>query len=225
MAYLKAVSGHEMAEGEAPEPFEGKGIEVYKDWVKDAEDAHSDARKLAHRDRDWYDNFDDTQWDEREKAILKKRGQPIVTMNRIKRKINFLCGIEQKSRTDPKAYPRKPGNTEQAQVATDVLDYIENTIRFDKIASASFKNLCIDGIAAVDVCYEERTGAYGVVAKEIDFDQFFYDPRSRKPDFSDARYLGYHNWYDLEDAQEMFARDDEDKGGHAGGFHGHRDGQ
>jgi hypothetical protein len=184
--------------------FQGKGLTVYKEWVRDAEDAHSDARKLSHRDRDWYDNFDDTQWDEREKAILKKRGQPIVTMNRIKRKVNFLCGIEQKSRTDPKAYPRKPNKTEQAQVATDVLDYIENTTRFDKVASAAFKNLCIDGIEAVDVCYEQGRGAFGIMPKEIDFDQFFYDPRSRKPDFDDARYLGYHNWYDLEDAMEMF---------------------
>ena len=199
MANLKAVAP-EMDEQE----FKGRGIEVYKDWVRNAEDAHSDARKLSHRDRDWYDNYDDTQWDETEKAILKNRGQPLVTMNRIKRKVNFLCGIEQKSRSDPKAYPRKPQNTDQAQVATDVLDYIENTTRFDKTASASFKNLCIDGIEAVDVCYEKGAGAYGINIKEIDFDQFFYDPRSRRPDYNDARYLGYHNWYDLEDAEAMF---------------------
>ena len=61
--------------------FEGKGLTVYKEWVRDAEDAHSDARKLSHRDRDWYDNFDDTQWDEREKAILKKRGQPMRSIH------------------------------------------------------------------------------------------------------------------------------------------------
>lgn len=202
MAGLKAVASKAQ-----PETFEAsRGIEVYKEWVRDAEDAHSDARKLSHRDRDWYDNYDDTQWDETEKAVLKKRGQPLVTMNRIKRKVNFLCGIEQKSRSDPKAYPRKPQNTDQAQVATDVLDYIENTTRFDKVASAAFKCLSIDGIEAVDVCYEKGSGAYGITPKEIDFDQFFYDPRSRRPDFSDARYLGYHNWYDLEDAEAMFPK-------------------
>ncbi len=184
--------------------FAGKDIATYKKWVRQAEDAHNQARRLSHRDQDWYDNFDDDQWDEREKAILTRRNQPIVTNNRIKRKVNFLCGIEQKARSDPKAFARQPGNESQAQVATDVLDYIENTIRFDKIASASFKALCISGIEAVDVCYEEGEGAFGIVAKEIDFDQFFYDPRSRRPDFSDARYLGYHNWYDLEDALALF---------------------
>jgi hypothetical protein len=184
--------------------FDGKDIATYKKWVRQAEDAHNEARKLSHRDRDWYDNYNDTQWDEREKQILIRRGQPIVTMNRIKRKVNFLCGIEQKARSDPKAFARQPGKEDQAQVATDVLDYIENTIRFDKIASSSFKCLAVEGIAAIDICYEEGEGAFGIVGKEIDFDQFFYDPRSRRADFSDARYLGYHNWYDIEDAIALF---------------------
>jgi hypothetical protein len=207
MASLKLTTPPEPMGG--TDAFEGKGIETYKRWFSNAEETHQKARKLGHRDRDWYDNYDDGQWDEREKQVLLRRGQPIVTMNRIKRKINFLCGIEQKSRSDPKAYPRKPQNTDQAQVATDVLDYIEQTVRFDNVASASFKSLCIEGIAAVDVCYEADMGAAGIVAKEIDYDQFFYDPRSRRQDYSDARYLGYHNWYDLDDALAMFPDNEE----------------
>ena len=85
-----------------------------------------------------------------------------------------------------------------------MLDYIENACLFDKVASESFRGMCIEGICAVDVCYEPGSGAEGIDCKEIDFDQFFYDPRSRRRDFSDARYLGYHNWYDLEDALAMF---------------------
>src|SRR5690606_31527681 len=33
---------------------------------------------------------------------------------------------------------------------------------------------------------------------------FFYDPRSLKEDFSDARYMGLGKWLDLEAAIEMF---------------------
>lgn len=191
-------------EGGEAEFTAGKGIAIYKKWVRQAEDAHDEARRLSHRDRDWFDNYNDTQWDEREKEVLKRRGQPIVTMNRIKRKVNFLRGVEQKTRSDPKAFARKPQNTEQAQIATDVLDYIENTIRFDKLASNAFQCLAIEGIQAIDICYEEGEGAFGICGKEIDYDQFFYDPRSRRADFSDARYLGYHNWYDLDDALALF---------------------
>lgn len=181
--------------------FEGRGIQVYKRWFRQAEEQHSPARELAHRDRDWYDNFNDCQWNEKEKQILRRRGQPIVTSNRIKRKVNFLCGVEQKQRSDPKAFPRQPGNHDQAAVATDVLQYVENETRFDRIASQSFRNMIIEGIAAVDVCVEDGDQ---IKAKIIDFDQFFYDPRSREQDFSDARYLGYQNWYDETEAQEMF---------------------
>lgn len=205
---MASVAALQPMETMQPE-FEGKGIAAYKKWVRNAEETHSEARKLSHRDRDWYDNYNDGQWDEREKQILLRRGQPIVTMNRIKRKVNFLCGIEQKARSDPRAYARKPQNNRQAEIATDVLDYIENAVRFDKVASESFRGMCIEGICAVDVCYEQGSGAEGIDCKEIDFDQFFYDPRSRRRDFSDARYLGYHNWYDLDDALAMF-KDNED---------------
>jgi len=35
-------------------------------------------------------------------------------------------------------------------------------------------------------------------------DDFFYDPRSYKPDFSDARYMGIAKWLDVEAAIELF---------------------
>ena len=35
-------------------------------------------------------------------------------------------------------------------------------------------------------------------------DDYFYDPRSAKPDFSDARYQGIAKWLDIEAAVEMF---------------------
>ncbi len=186
-------------EGQDEPEFKGRGIETYKRWFRNSEEAHAPARKLAHRDRDWYDNFDDDQWDETEKAILRKRGQPIVTSNRIKRKVNFLCGIEQKQRSDPRAFPRQPENEEQAAVVTDVLDYIETETRFDKVATNAFRNLCVEGIQIVEVMFDDD-----IECRMVDYDQYFYDPRSKDADFSDARYQGYGDWFDLEDAKEMF---------------------
>jgi len=164
-------------EGQDEPEFKGRGIETYKRWFRNSEEAHAPARKLAHRDRDWYDNFDDDQWDETEKAILRKRGQPIVTSNRIKRKVNFLCGIEQKQRSDPRAFPRQPENEEQAAVVTDVLDYIETETRFDKVATNAFRNLCVEGIQIVEVMFDDD-----IECRMVDYDQYFYDPRSKDAD-------------------------------------------
>lgn len=207
---------------EAEEQPQGRGLETYKRWWRSAEEQHSKARKHAHRDRDWYDNYDNSQWDETEKAVLEKRSQPIVSSNRIKRKVNFMCGVEQKSRSDPMAQPRSPQHQEAANVATKVLTFIEDNTRFDRISSRCFKDFYIEGIGVCEVIVEEKPQSaskadlmgstmmtepqpeYEIVINKIDYDQFFYDPRSSEEDFSDARYVGYQEWFDEEDAKEMF---------------------
>jgi len=185
----------------APE-FKGKTIEAYKRMFARAEEACTEARKLAHRDRDWHDNFNDNQWSDEEKKILIQRRQPLVTSNRIKRKVGFLCGLEQKQRTDPKAFPRNPEDTDTANTVTQVLDFIEQETRFDHIASQSFRDLNIEGIEAVEVIVEGDK----IAINHLMYDGFFYDPRSKKRDFSDARYLGYQDWFDTDDAFDMFRK-------------------
>ena len=185
----------------APE-FKGKTIEAYKRMFARAEEACAEARKLAHRDRDWHDNFNDNQWSDEEKKILIQRRQPLVTSNRIKRKVGFLCGLEQKQRTDPRAFPRNPEDTDTANTVTQVLDFIEQETRFDHIASQSFRDLNIEGIEAVEVIVEGDK----IAINHLMYDGFFYDPRSKKRDFSDARYLGYQDWFDTDDAFDMFRK-------------------
>lgn len=183
------------------EAFKGRGIERYKTMFRNAEQACIKERELAHRDRDWCDNFNDSQWTAKEKEVLTQRGQPIVTSNRIKRKVGFLCGLEQRQRTDPKAFPRTKKNEQGAQLATQVLDFVEQQTRFDRTASASFRDLAIGGIEAAEVIVD---GERNIEVNLIQYDSFFRDPRSKKADFSDSRYLGYQDWFDEDDALEMF---------------------
>lgn len=184
------------------EEFEGKPLDKLKVMFKSAEEAHQPARELSRRDVDWYDNFADSQWTEEEKKVLQARGQPIVTSNRIKRKVNFLLGYEQRGRTDPKAYPRNPQDEQAAETATDVLDYIEHQSRFDRESSNAFRDMCLMGIEAAEVVIDPDTS--DIKAQRIEGFKVFYDPRSREGDFSDARYIGYSDWHDLEEAIELF---------------------
>ena len=182
--------------------FQGKDLEQLKRMFQRSEEAHKDARALSRRDVDWYDNYDNSQWSQEEKETLRKRGQPIVVSNRIKRKVGFLIGFEQRSRSDPKAYPRNPQDEQAAGIATDVLDYIDQESGFDREASAAFKDLCLSGIEVAEAVWDEEEG--DIRADRIDSSKFFYDPRSREANFSDARYLGYSDWHDLEEAEELF---------------------
>src|SRR6478736_4690674 len=87
---------------------------------EDSESATREARKLAERDRDYYDG---KQWTETEVRALQDRKQPVVTYNRIQRKIDYLSGLEKQQRKDPKAFPRTPKDEEAADAATDSIRY------------------------------------------------------------------------------------------------------
>lgn len=192
-----------MATVNAPSRF--RELDSLKRMFRTAADAQSPARALAFRDRDWYDNSDDDQWSAQEKDELKRRGQPPVTANDIKRNVNFVLGWEQRTRTDPRAYPRDPEGEQAADIVTNVLDYIENRVHFDKTATACFKDLAIEGVEAAEVIVEDDQ----IEAVRIDFQKFFYDPRSREADFSDARYLGYVDWFDIDEAKELFPQSED----------------
>lgn len=198
-AYAETDAETPAKEEKEPE-FKGKDIVAYKRMFQKSEEFCAEARKLAHRDRDWHDNYNDSQWSDEEKKILTKRRQPIVTSNRIKRKIGFLCGMEQRQRSDPKAFPRKPMDEKSAGVITDVLDFVETETRFDHTASQGFRELNIEGIEAAEVIVENGDV---IEINLLAYDGFFYDPRSKKRDFSDARYLGYQDWFDDDEAIEM----------------------
>jgi hypothetical protein len=161
------------------------------------EDATADYRVKAERDRDYYDG---NQWTAAEIATLNKRKQPVITINRIAPKINFIVGTEVKTRTDPKAQPRTPRSQGEDEVATDVLRYIADRAEFPGVKSDVFKNVLIEGYGGCHMTVEAKGESVEIKALQIPWDRIVYDPHSRKRDFSDASYLGEVLWMDYDDA-------------------------
>lgn len=174
------------------------------DYFESAESASSTSRALSERDRDYYDNFNDSQWTEAEKAALKKRKQPITSSNRIKSKTNYLLGVEAQRRSLPKAFHRNPQDEDGANAATDALRFVIEDNRYPKTRSNCFKNMTIEGACGVDVSVEIVGNDRKIRIDQIEWDRMFWDPHSRKLDFSDAKYLGQVVWKDLEEAQAEY---------------------
>ena len=64
----------------------------------------------------------------------------------------------------------------------------------------------IDGIGGIELVLEQAaTGDMDVGMEIVDPSGFFYDPRSLREDFSDARYMGLGKWLDIDAAIEMTA--------------------
>lgn len=137
--------------------------------------------------------------------VLNKRKQPVVTYNRVGRKINGLIGLLEKMRADPRAFPRNPDNEEGADVATAVLRYVCDEQDWTTKSPICGLNGAVDGIGGVEVILEQGdVGDVEIGFEAVDPSSFFYDARSLKWDFSDARFMGTSKWSDLDAAIDLF---------------------
>ena len=171
-------------------------------WFEDAEMATADARQKAERDRDYYDG---KQLTAEERSALAQRKQPAIVENLVRRKVDYLSGLEKQSRQDPKAYPRTPHEEGVAEAATDAIRFVVDEQRFPQTASKAWENRIVDGACGVDVCVEPG-GPFGfrVRVKRVPWDRMFWDPHSAEEDFSDAKYLGMVTWMDEEDVLALW---------------------
>lgn len=182
-----------MEDGMTPEQF-------VRDFEA-AEDATAEARKLAERDIDY---FHEKQWTAEERSALERRGQPAVTYNRVKRKVNSLLGIEKQTRKDPKAFPRNPADEDAARAATDALRYVCDESRWDDKRSEAALDLAVPGSCAVMVGVKQTRSGFDPDIRRIAWDRFYYDPHSSEFDFADAKFMGVVVWMDLDDALSLY---------------------
>jgi hypothetical protein len=176
----------------------------YETWFTDAEDATIAARKEAERARDYVNGI---QLTSDEVETLKQRGQPPVVINRIRRKVEWLKGLEVKQRTDPKAFPRTPQHQEDAESVTDAIRYVCDDQDWDGVRSETYDDFLVEGFGGVEVVHKQnQRGEVDVVINHYPWDRLFYDPFSRKDDFSDARYKGVVLWMDGKDFKRDYPK-------------------
>lgn len=167
----------------------------YLDNKRDEIKEQQDARRYYHG----------AQWTAEQIKELNRRKQPVVTFNRIGRKINAIIGLLARQKQDPRGFPRTAGHEQGAEVATAVLRYVCDAQEWTTKDPICGMNGAVDGIGGVEVILEPAaTGDMDVGLEVVDPSGFFYDPRSVKTDFTDARYMGLGKWADVETVIEMF---------------------
>jgi hypothetical protein len=154
-------------------------------------DASTEARRESERARDYYDG---KQLTSEQIAALKKRKQPIVIENLIRPKVDYLCGLERQTRTDPKAYPRTAQHDDDANAVTDALRYVTEDQDFPIKRSGVFQEMLVEGFGGVEVGHQQTKGGIDPKITKLDWDRLFFDPHSARPDYSDAEYMGFLTW-------------------------------
>jgi len=182
-------------------------LDYLKECVDDFITSTEEGRAASEKCRDYKDG---KQWTEEQERALKKRKQAAVVNNRIKVKHNGLLGIMALKKTDPKAYPRNEvdSDTGAAEAATDGLTYVGDRTRLNSVFSSSADNYFCEGYCGIYIpAARNKKGTVDVEVEHIEWDRLFFDPYSRKPDFSDARGKGFKVWMDEEDIRTTYGDD------------------
>ena len=169
-----------------------------KRYFTESEQLTQAARRQALTALDYYDS---DQFTAKELETFRERGQPAIVINRIKPAINGIIGVTERGRSDPRAWPRNPGDDDSADAATDILRYIADYNRFKRLKQDCFKDLLVPGTMAALVGVD---GDSQVTITQIRWEEFFHDARARRPDFKDARYMGIAKWMYADDAAGLY---------------------
>ncbi len=158
-----------------------------------------DEQKLARH------MYHGSQWSPEQIKVLRKRHQPPITWNKINRRINGIVGLVSRGRSDPKALPRSPKSESGAEIATQAIRYVLDANEFKSIDPWCLLQCAIDGIAGVQMVLSQGDkGDPDVKLPWVIGDEYFYDPKSYRLDFSDVRYEGIAKWLDIDAAIELF---------------------
>lgn len=160
---------------------------TWKRLFTEARDMTATARERSKRFRRYYDGKIDREL----QKTLRARKQPDFVINRVRPGVEGMVGVVERGKTDPRAFPRTPQDEGSSEVATDTLRYITDQNRWHQNKLKAFRNFLVEGTTAI---LTEVDARLEVRLRRIRFEEFFYDPYSREPDFSDAGYMGVAKW-------------------------------
>src|SRR5262245_36064402 len=143
------------------------------------------------------------QWDSTQVKIFNDRKQPIITFNKCGPKVDGIIGVVEKLRREPKAYPKSPRFQDGADLATAALRSCLQQNKWEWNSLWAAETGAVDGIGGMELTLQQSQNGWEVVLIPVDTDGFFYDPRSKKHDFSDAQYMGCGKWIDADVLKDM----------------------
>lgn len=217
MLSAAAPSAQPMAATAASTPVPSRGDDDRDQFLtlermkKDFERYLSDKSDEIDEQRDSRRQYHGAQWTHYEIQVLKDRGQPPRFYNKIGRKVDGIVGISEKQRQDPKAYPRNPRDEDGADVATVVVREITERNEWTSKKPRALRQALIDGISGVE--FRLTKGDHGdpdIEIHNVHTEDFFYDPASVEPNFTDARFMGLSKWMAVDEAVELFPAHEDD---------------
>lgn len=160
-------------------------------------------RAAVDKDQKWRDEaredyrfYFGEQWNESTAIKLKEMGRPVITDNRIKPLVNLLSGYQRVNRFESEFNPRTKGDIQLCSVRKGVTKYILDQCDYATEESSMFLDGIICGRAwlevSLDIDYASLESE--IVIRRVSPFDIYVDPESKKPDYSDARFMVRAKW-------------------------------
>jgi len=173
---------------------EDKAVRLLR-WFQDNLTAWETWRQEAYDLREFYEG---NQWKPEERSELERLGQPVITINHIWSKINSLVGLLLSQDPQIKCLPRGKYDAKISSIATSVIRYVFDINQVNSILADVFLDMLTTGIGWIDVRINPFLTYDPILVEYVPYDEVIFDPLSRRPDFSDSRFVFRGRWVERE---------------------------
>lgn len=150
------------------------------------------------------DYYDGNQLDAETVAKLEEKGLGPLIRNITKPTVDAVLGLEERTRTDWKVVSDYDDEQEVADALSVKLAEAEREAHADRACSDAYAGQVKAGFAAVEVSRASNPFNYPYRVEPIHRRELYWDPRSRKMDWSDARFVLRKRWFDVDVAAAYF---------------------
>jgi hypothetical protein len=172
-------------------------------WFQQEMSRQAHNRYQMSMDEDYYDSM---QWLPEEAAELKGRGQNPTVYNEVKPTIDWLIGLERRTRTDFNIMSRddSPEADEDAKTKTKLLKYIAEANRAEFERSSAADDAFKAGLGWLEVGINPDPEDEPIYVRGESWRNMVYDSLGSRRDLSDSRYLYRFRMVDLDIAIAFF---------------------
>jgi len=161
-------------------------------------DAAQDAQNEAHRAARFYHNTkNEGQWEAGDLQALREQGRVAFSFNVIKPKVDTFLGMVEEQRRAPHASAIGGEDALTAEVLNSISERAYDIADLETLEAETLKEGTIKGQHSVRIEVEpdpENPLHQLIVGRLIPRFELDWDPASRRPDRSDARYVFWHKW-------------------------------
>jgi len=184
---------------------EEQQLGLVKKRYEEAESYTSTWRKEA---RELYSMIAGDQWSEEDRLKMLESRRPAVTFNVSGKYIDAVSGLQITNRQEIKYLPREPGDSGVNEEMTGIADWVRDGADAEDEESEAFLDLITCGIGAMEQSISFDEDPEGNIAIERrDPMEMYWDPRARKRNVRDARWVMRVKYATEEDIIERWGED------------------